>query len=111
MGVENCNDKLKVENGLRQKSGVKSAAVDLEAATGEVIFDGAVIKCDRCICKTVRDIGFEAHTKVAAYIIEGPNVPAADSVLIQLAGTQNFDDKGQGCFGLIHCQFSKLILN
>ena len=102
MGVESFNDKIKVESGLLQKPGIKSAAVDLQAATGEVIFDGALIKCHRCICKAVRDMGFEADTKVAAYVIEGPNVPAADSVLIQLAGTQNLDDKGQGCYGLIH---------
>ena len=72
--MDNFNNKIKVESGLLEKPGVKSAAVDLQAATAEVIFDGAVIKCARCICKAIKDMGFEADPKVAAYVIEGRNI-------------------------------------
>lgn len=93
--VNNFTDKIKVESGLLKKPGVKSAAVDLQAATAEVIFDGAVIKCARCICKAIKDMGYEADPRVAAYVIEAQNQAAApDTMLIEIGAPQNLADQG-----------------
>ena len=82
-----------VEVALRKKNGVLNIAFASEATSVEVVFDGNLIKCARCICKAITDAGYSAEIKVAAYVIDKDSKVA-------LGSNQNRSDVGLSSGGL-----------